>query len=103
MSRAPKVCAIRKPCSISAFDCSFGWMAPSGPSCAISGPSSWSAPMPSLFAIPFLRLANGAAGIGTDELEDIFNRADATKALGRFVHPIAQRAVGGEQKLVGVA
>src|SRR3984893_18643048 len=54
------------------------------------------ATMPSLPAIRLLGLANSAARIRTDEFEDIFDWSDAAKALGGFVHPVAQRAVGGE-------
>jgi len=46
MSRAPKVCAIRKPCSISACDCSFAGWHRAGPRARSSGPSSWSAQSP---------------------------------------------------------
>src|ERR1700738_4567073 len=61
------------------------------------------ATMPSLFAIRLLRLADSAARIGTDELEDIFDRSDAAKAIGDFVHTVAERAVRVEQKLIGFA
>src|SRR5438309_6976707 len=61
------------------------------------------ATMPSLPAIRLLGLADRAARIRADEFEDVLDWGDAAKALGHLGHPIAQRAVGGKQELVGVA
>src|SRR6266404_980458 len=68
-----------------------------------SGRPPLPATMPSLFAIRLLGLADSTAGIGAYEFEDIFDRSDAAKTLGGFAHAIAQRAVRGEQKLIGAA
>src|SRR5262249_1582363 len=47
--------------------------------------------------------ADGAARIGANEIDDVFDRSDAAEAFGGFVHPVAQRAVRSEQELIGVA
>src|SRR5437016_2352126 len=49
------------------------------------------------------RLAQRAARIGADKRDDVGDRADRGKALGRLVDPVAERAVVREQKLVGAA
>src|SRR5208282_3824846 len=51
---------------------------------------------------PF-RLTDGSARVGANETDDIVYRRDAAEALGGFVNTIAQRAIRGEQKLIGVA
>src|SRR5216684_2266651 len=61
------------------------------------------ATMPSLPAIRLFRLADRTARIRTDKIDDVIDRGDAAEAFGGFVHPIAQRAVRGEQELIRVA
>src|SRR5947207_11769299 len=61
------------------------------------------ATMPSLPAIRLFRLADRAARIRTDKIDDVVDRRDAAKTFGGFVHSIAQRAVRGKQEFIGVA
>src|SRR6202521_3206121 len=61
------------------------------------------ATMPSLPAIRLFRLADCAARIRTNKIDDVVDRGDAAETFGGFVHPVAQRAAGGEQELIGVA
>src|SRR6266446_1486317 len=61
------------------------------------------ATIPSLPAIRPLRLADGAARIGTNKIDDVVDRSDAAETLCGFIHPVAQSAAGREQKLIRVA
>src|ERR1700730_18304316 len=61
------------------------------------------ATIPSLASIRTLRLADGAARIGTNEIDDVVDRSDTGETLRRFGHAITQSAIGGEQELIGVA
>src|SRR5262249_17415753 len=61
------------------------------------------ATIPSLFAICSFGLANGAAGIGADEFDDVVDRADAAEAFRGLVDAFDQSAVRREQELIGIA
>src|SRR6202521_249557 len=61
------------------------------------------ATIPSLAFIRTLRLADGAARIGTNEIDDVVDRSDTGETLRGFGHAITQSAIGGEQELIGVA
>src|SRR5467141_3266294 len=66
-----------------------------------------SAPLPATIpSLPFiraLRLADGAARIGTNEIDDVVDRSDTGETLRGFGHAITQSAIGREQDLVRVA
>src|SRR6266851_1971941 len=61
------------------------------------------ATIPSLPSIRPLRLADGAARIGTNEIDDVVDRSDTGETLCGFGHAITQSAFGREQELIGVA
>src|ERR1700740_1405451 len=61
------------------------------------------ATVPSLPVICPFRLTDGAARVSADEVKDIIDSRDATETLGSLVHALAQRAIRGEQGLVGAA
>src|SRR6516162_3255697 len=61
------------------------------------------ATIPSLPVICPFRLTDGTAGVRADEVKNVVDGCDATEAFGGFVYTIAQRAIRGEQELVGVA
>src|SRR5262249_58352894 len=59
--------------------------------------------IPTLPAIGLFWLANGAARIGPDEVDDGVYRSDAAETLGGLVHPLAECALRGEKMLIGIA
>src|SRR6266404_7480490 len=67
------------------------------------GSPPFPATIPSLPSIRILWLANGAARIGTNEIDDVVDRSDTAETLCSFGHAITQSAIGREQELVGVA
>src|SRR5258707_10168822 len=70
------------------------------------GNSPAPARMPSLPTVPFRALAglaDRAARIGADEIDDVPDRLDLAEASGQIVDPLPPRAGIGEEQLVGVA